>query len=658
MTRFYRTTIKTFTGLLTLLVGFTGNSQIVNRDTVMIVKGGTFFVNNGAQVGVRGTFLNQNPNVANDPLVDVRVVGNGLLYVEGNLVNNWNFGKPAEANDGEIYVGGDWINNDTFWAGNGFVYFGNPTIPNPGSVPNPPISEPNQFISGSRPTTFSTIVLREPGIKTLKIDQNVTKTLSLENSELYLQLHNMNILNPQANLGVLDPSPNLGFVSDSSNADNSIYGKLIRATDDAASTYLFPMGDRGQNGAPPRYRPVQLKPSGNAPNRYAVSFFNFSPANFGYNPSVFDDTTICSVNPNYFWNITREDGIDDANIALTFDTISDGFYSGVVNWRTFPSPDEWKNTGGPFPLGLLSGATGVLRTVTKVGNFDWNFRRFNIGTVAPNTPVVYGTPATCAGFPISLYIDPVTPGAVANWTVNPGTIIGSSSDNPVSVSLIDTTATFDPTVATITVTENLLGCTSLPATFTTSILSNPDANFTVVTPYSSGNFNPNVGDTSVIFTYDMLQFDNTSQNAQSYYWEFGNGANSVIESPFQFYEGIGDFTIMLVATSPDGCLDTIYQTVKVQEGTTIPNVFTPNNDGVNDIFFVRNSDVTEYSLSIYNRWGILVFQTTSPQVKWDGNTISGQPATSGTYYWVLSAKYGSGNEYQGEKKGYVELVRN
>jgi gliding motility-associated-like protein len=70
----------------------------------------------------------------------------------------------------------------------------------------------------------------------------------------------------------------------------------------------------------------------------------------------------------------------------------------------------------------------------------------------------------------------------------------------------------------------------------------------------------------------------------------------------------------------------------------LPNVFTPNNDGKNDKFipfpyrFVESVD-----LIIYNRWGIEVFRTTDPDIKWDGNVAdTGEPASEGTYYYICT----------------------
>jgi gliding motility-associated-like protein len=63
----------------------------------------------------------------------------------------------------------------------------------------------------------------------------------------------------------------------------------------------------------------------------------------------------------------------------------------------------------------------------------------------------------------------------------------------------------------------------------------------------------------------------------------------------------------------------------------------------------------EYTLQIFNRWGLLLFETTAPQVKWDGTTNSGEQVPAGVYYFVLKAKSATTNY---EKNGTVTVLYN
>lgn len=85
----------------------------------------------------------------------------------------------------------------------------------------------------------------------------------------------------------------------------------------------------------------------------------------------------------------------------------------------------------------------------------------------------------------------------------------------------------------------------------------------------------------------------------------------------------------------------------------IPNVFTPNADGVNDFYFITSKGLTDYSLIILNRWGELVFETEDPNQAWDGK-FKGNECTEGVYFYRLNAKQ-QGNKIV--KHGHVTLTR-
>lgn len=88
---------------------------------------------------------------------------------------------------------------------------------------------------------------------------------------------------------------------------------------------------------------------------------------------------------------------------------------------------------------------------------------------------------------------------------------------------------------------------------------------------------------------------------------------------------------------------------------TVPNIFTPNNDGLNDYFKITTTNIASINCKIYNRWGILVNELTKTNEVWDGLTTSGLQCTNGIYYYVLTVTGNDGKEY--EQKGFVQLIR-
>ncbi|MBO7455902.1 MAG: gliding motility-associated C-terminal domain-containing protein [Paludibacteraceae bacterium] len=80
----------------------------------------------------------------------------------------------------------------------------------------------------------------------------------------------------------------------------------------------------------------------------------------------------------------------------------------------------------------------------------------------------------------------------------------------------------------------------------------------------------------------------------------------------------------------------------------VPNVFTPNGDGLNDEFRVQYRSIIEFHCWVYNRWGKLVYEWTDPAKGWDG-TINGRPAAEGAYFYVIRARGSDANPNQGYK---------
>lgn len=73
-------------------------------------------------------------------------------------------------------------------------------------------------------------------------------------------------------------------------------------------------------------------------------------------------------------------------------------------------------------------------------------------------------------------------------------------------------------------------------------------------------------------------------------------------------------------------------TAKAQDIAEIPNIFTPNNDGINDVFRIRTNGVTALTVSIYNRYGGLVYRYFGLNGTWDGRSHAGEPCVDGTYF--------------------------
>ena len=141
-----------------------------------------------------------------------------------------------------------------------------------------------------------------------------------------------------------------------------------------------------------------------------------------------------------------------------------------------------------------------------------------------------------------------------------------------------------------------------------------------------------------------------------------NGTTSgFYESPIHaFPNGPGTYSVTLSVGIPGSinCYDTI-QAQAISVGASpelfVPNTFTPNNDGKNDIFRVRGPAYGKFYFAVYNRWGQLMFETNDPNQGWDG-TFNGALSDPGVFGWYLRASCGEGYE-EVFKKGSVTLIR-
>lgn len=137
-------------------------------------------------------------------------------------------------------------------------------------------------------------------------------------------------------------------------------------------------------------------------------------------------------------------------------------------------------------------------------------------------------------------------------------------------------------------------------------------------------------------------FDNTVSNASSYLWDFGDGTTSTLASPTHTFPYGQPITVQL-STVVDGQSVTFTRQYETQEqldlGTVeLPNVFTPNGDGRNDVFTLVNEVFLGpcAQLAIYNRYGQLMFESLGNNLSWDGRTIAGKSASDGVYFYVFS----------------------
>jgi gliding motility-associated-like protein len=157
-----------------------------------------------------------------------------------------------------------------------------------------------------------------------------------------------------------------------------------------------------------------------------------------------------------------------------------------------------------------------------------------------------------------------------------------------------------------------------------------------------------------------ITFTNLSQNATSYDWNFGNGLSNSVNSNINqssLYSNMGNYTIQLIAFN-GSCSDTSYRTITIGDyPVVIPsNVFTPNGDGENDLFYFNVELIKSLDLTILNRWGAVIFEESSSNPKWNGKDLKGEDLADGVYFYKYTANGFIGDPITGS--GYIHLIRN
>ena len=159
-----------------------------------------------------------------------------------------------------------------------------------------------------------------------------------------------------------------------------------------------------------------------------------------------------------------------------------------------------------------------------------------------------------------------------------------------------------------------------------------------------------------IFNPIVNFYDNSEGDGLIYYWDLGDGYSSIIPDFIHTYSDTGTYVVNLKVINSYGCVDSITGKVIVRPDYTIyvPNAFTPNADGSNDIFRVYSVNIIEFNFSIYNRWGAQLFQTTNTEEGWDGY-YQGKLCPVDTYVYVIYYKDALGDYHH--KYGHFLLVR-
>jgi len=328
----------------------------------------------------------------------------------------------------------------------------------------------------------------------------------------------------------------------------------------------------------------------------------------------------------------------------------------AINYTLGGVTVNWTNTNGN--VGIPVSGSGDINTYTAP-----NVTTTETGVLTA-TPVDNGTGCQGAAQTYTVIINPLpqatggTPDSAlcgaANGGVTGVNVTGGTPSysyqwyNSGGIMVNDTNATLNNVPAgtySVMITD-ANGCQA-PAGATTFTVGGSAAISTTITPPLTQGQGP----LTVVFT------SNTT-GATVYNWNMGNGQTDTSATPAgATYTAPGTYTVILISSN-GGCLsiDTALVIIDAAIGIEVPNIYSPNGDGINDTWHINSSGYCDLHCEIYNRWGQLVYQLLGVNDEWNGIMNNGNPASEGTYYYILEAKSCvDGKPYK--VSGYITLVK-
>lgn len=335
--------------------------------------------------------------------------------------------------------------------------------------------------------------------------------------------------------------------------------------------------------------------------------------------------------PNVVTGLAQTITCADTTATLTANSSTTGAtYSwagpGVVSGGTTTSPTV--DAGGTYTVTVTDPSNGCSATATQL---------VNTNTTPPTAQAGSNTVFPCNLTTMNLSGTGSSSGAgfSYNWTTSNGGI--SSGSNTLTPSITQ------PGTYYITVTNSANGCVS-----TDSVVVTPD-----VLANASFTATPTSGTPPLSVT-----FTNNSTGAVGYVWNLGDGTTSTLPDPANIYNNTGSYVVTLYASNANGCVDSVQMTIDVHGNSVlvVPNVFTPNGDGSNDIFQpVLAEWLKSFNAEVYDRWGLKMYDWSNENAGWNGQSKNGSPAPDGAYYYIISAQGDDGKDYK--FTGYVQLIR-
>ena len=416
------------------------------------------------------------------------------------------------------------------------------------------------------------------------------------------------------------PPVNASFTIDTA-VGCSPFSVTFTNSSSTTGTYLWDFGSGDTTSV--IYNPTHVFPT---PGTYLVTLILYNNA--------------CKISDTAFTTITVYPGIT-ANFGLSNTpcsnsiSLTDSSATSPTSWAwdfgdgatsTLQNPNHTYPSSGNYVVTLISTTANGCADTTAL-----SFDNSGGATINPNRIICEGSNAQLA----------VTGGFAYSWLPS-GSLSNSTISNPIASPLVTTTYTVN--VSSV----NSLGDTCVVTLTTTVTVINP-ALFPISA--TADNDTLSAGSSTIIHAI--------TDTTLTVLWSPTTG----VSNPSSFNPTVSPtvtttYTVTIVDSlgCPKFATITIYVfSMKCNPADIfVPNTFTPNSDGQNDILKVRGNMISELYFAVYNRWGELVFETTNKNVGWDG-IYKGMKADPAVFAWYLRAKCYNGDELK--KQGNTTLIR-
>lgn len=363
---------------------------------------------------------------------------------------------------------------------------------------------------------------------------------------------------------------------------------------------------------------------------------NIKNASSGWHYVTITDANGCIKEDSVFIDALPYPIINIDSIKIETCDKQDGYVAVHVNYASYPVNYIW--TPGDIKDSILNGVkSGTYRVKITDQNGCSADTTIIIGNYPPLQIDGEVSPETCGRKDGSIITN------ITSGDMNSVLRIWSGNPTDVNNEKGDTLKNLEKGIYTITVYDTF--CFA-QRSFEVEHIDGPNANFEAVSYTVASNS---------IFT-----LTDASKGTCTYWsWDMGDGNNQDGKVIYYTYDESGDYVVLLEVIDENGCIDTISKIIHVYDelNVFIPNTFTPNLDGKNEIWkpVMNECNKEGYKLVIYDRWGQRVFYSTNPDEGWDGK-VDGKFVQNNTVYtYRLIVRDYTGQEF--EYSGHVMVLR-